>query len=138
MRSHAFGLVVVAAPDEEIRAALTDADRNDLGDALESVFDEMQPAADIEIAAAVGAVVGLIGQDWSMSKREEFIGLATTEFMKLPGALVLDALARARRRVTAGRLLVAWVCDDVEPKAEKLKLECDRLTRLADIAVPAA
>jgi hypothetical protein len=138
LRSHAYALLANGARDEEVAAAVTDAVRLDLELALEGILAEERAAGDREIAAAIGAVVGLIGADWARSAREEFIALATAELMALPGALVLDALARARRRVTAGRMLVSWVADDVEPKAERLKIERERLTRLAELAVPAA
>lgn len=138
LRSHAYGLLVNGAGEEEISRAITAPVREDLELALEAALIEAMPAAEIEIGAAIGAVVGLIGADWSRSAREEFIALATAEFAALPGSLVLDALARARRRVTAGRYLVSWVADDVEPRAERMKVERERLTRLAELAAPAA
>lgn len=137
LRSHAYGLLANNAKEEEIVRAITDADRTDLELALESALLDAAPASEVEVGAAIGAVVGLIGADWARSAREEFIALATAELCTLPGILVMDALARARRRVTAGRMLVSWIVDDVEPKADRLKTECERLTRLADLALAA-
>jgi len=114
--------------------AITDAVRDDLPDALEAVLEECRPAGDAEVVAGIGAVVGLVGQNWARAGRDEFIALAAGELLSLPGALVLDALGRARRRVTEGRMLVAWICDDVEPKAARLHAERDRMTRLAELA----
>jgi hypothetical protein len=131
--------VANGASDEEISSAIA-ADKSlssDLALALKGALVEQAPGNPAEIVASIGAVIGLVGQNWSRIGRGEFSDLALNEFMALPGALVLDALARARRRVTDGRFLVSWVCDDVEPKAAKLKLEIETLTRLVTLALPA-
>lgn len=125
------------ADDAEVAAAITPDLRADLLTALESAIADLEPAPVEQLIAVVGSVVGLIGQDWRPDKQEEFIVLAARELSDLPGQLVLEALARARRRVTEGRRLVWWVSEEVDGRATKLRLECERLTRLAGLATPA-
>jgi hypothetical protein len=136
LRSNAFALLGNRVEEDEVREAITPALLAELPVALESVLEEMAPP-DLEVLAIeIGRMVGIIGQNWRQAGRDEFVHLVTQELADLPGALVLDALSRARKRVTDGRLLLAWVCDDVEPKAEKLKLERDKLTKLVELALP--
>lgn len=136
-RSHSFGLLTNGASEDEIRRSITPAIAENLQVALESVVFDSRPASDDQLMAAVAAICGLIGQDWRAGHRDEFMALVVQEMRKFPGYLVLDALNRARQRVTAGRLLVAWVVDDIQGKADALRLETERLTRLAQIAADA-
>ncbi len=137
LRSHAYSLATNNADDEEIRGALRTVERAELVNALSLVIMDLAPAQPAELSAAVGRVVGLIGGDWSRDNRDEFTTQAVRVFADMPGGLVLDALSRARRRVTAGRVLVAWVADDVDPKADRMRAEMDNLTRLANVLAPA-
>jgi len=136
LRSYAFGLLGNREDEDEVRQAITPALLDELPVALESILTDMLPANPELIAIELGRMVGIIGQNWRQAGRDEFVHLVTQELADFPGALVLDALSRARKRVTDGRLLLAWVCDDVEPKAEKLKIERDKLTKLIDLALP--
>lgn len=133
-RSHASSLVNNSASDDEIAAAITDTVRDDLYIALAAALDEYAPANPAVLVASIGAVVGLVGMNWSQRIREEFTELAMGEFARLPGALVLDALARARSKVNDGRFLVTWVYDDIEQRANRLSAEVANLTRLAELA----
>ncbi len=138
LRSHAYNLATNDAGEEEIRAALRSIDRAELVNALTLVLQDLEPASVVDLSAAVGRVTALIGGDWSRDARDEFTNQAVRVFRDMPGAFVLDALSRARRRVTAGRVLVAWVADDVDPKADRLCVERDRLNRLANVMAPPA
>lgn len=135
-RSNAFALLNNRVDEDEVRQAISPALLAELPVALESILIDMLPTDPELIAIELGRVAGIIGQNWRQTGRDEFVHLVTQELQDFPGALVLDALARARKRVTDGRLLLAWVCDDVEPKVEKLKLERDKLTKLIDLALP--
>jgi len=106
----------------------------DLADAFDGVTAELAPVIPERLVAEIGAIVGLLGGDWSNSRREEFIGLVAMELEEMPGVLVLDALKRARRRVTAGRLLLPWVVEDVERKAAPLQVERDTISKLIELA----
>ena len=107
-------------------------------DALQAARREAAPADPAEVFALVSKITGIIGQNWSRAGRDEFIGLSAEEFVEMPGAYLIDALARARRRVVDGRMLVAWVCDDVDPKTTKLMLEIQNLERLIELGTAAA
>lgn len=133
-RCAATSLISNDADDVEIAEAIDEDLRNAIGPALGAALDEISPASPNALFAEVTAIVGLIGQDWRPDARDEYIGLVVRELADLPGSMVLDALARARRRVTAGRLLISWICDDVEPRAAHLKAEVENLTRLANLA----
>jgi len=134
-RSHACVLLNNRADEDEIRGAIDSETRAALIPAMEGAAAEQAPASLEALAMAIGKFVGLAGQNWTRDGREEFIGLAVGELCDLPGGMVLDALERARRRVTDGRYLISWVCDDVEPKAAKLKAECEQLARLAELSL---
>lgn len=133
-RSSATSLASNGADDAEISDAIDEELRTAIGPALGSVLDDLAPAPGDALFAEITAFVGLVGQSWGRDGRAEYITLVVRELDALPGGLVLDALARARRRVTDGRMLVSWICDDVEPRAAKLQAECAMLTRLADLA----
>lgn len=138
MRSPACSLLANSADESEIREMIDDDLRAVLPVAIAGVSAESAPAQLIELVAALTSFSGLVGQEWTRAGREEFITLAANELEDMPGGMVMDALARARKRVTAGRLLVSWICDDVEPRAAKLKAEHDTLLKLIDLAAPAA
>lgn len=133
-RSHVLTLLVNRADESEVAGAIDDQVRAALQPAIESARNDRAHPTVNQIAAEVGAFVGLVGQNWSAKGREEFIGLVIGELETLPGGLVMDALRRARRRVTDGRLLVSWICEDVEPRAAKLDVEIENLERLMEIA----
>lgn len=105
-----------------------------LEQAMADITAQMAPAPDQQIVARITRHVSIIGADWQPSARSEFIVMVASELQDFPESMVLDALDRARKRVTLGRMLLAWVCDDVEPKVAALAAERDVLLRLAEIA----
>jgi hypothetical protein len=136
-RSAAASLLENGADEAEVRAAIDERLRGELAQAVAGLRAEMEGPELEELAGAIGQFVGLVGQQWSQDGRKEFIGLATAELHEFPAGLVLDAVARARRRVHDGKLFIVWVCADVEPKVAKLDAEAERLERLARLALPA-
>lgn len=106
--------------------------------ALIATIAEMQPAREEVLVARVTRHAGIIGQDWGPSGKAEFIAMIVSELSEFPAEIVLDALDRARRKVTVGRMLLVWVCDDVAPRVAKLEVEYRRLLRLVEIAATPA
>lgn len=137
-RSACFGRLANGADDAEVAAAIGERERTDLALALRGLEVEIRPAPVADIAVAVGKIASIVGPDWTREGRAEFVALVASSLSELPGLLVLDALHRAQRRVTLGRVLLGWVCEDVEPKAAKLELERERLVKLAHLAASAA
>lgn len=138
MRSRSFALLVNKADDAEVAEALKPEILDYLDQATAGALAEQQPAEPQLLFAHVGAVVRLIGQNWAPANRTEYTAAVVQELADMPGAMVLDALTRARRNVTDGRLLVKWVCDSIDPKATALSIEVDRYLKLCTLATPAA
>lgn len=134
MRSAAWDLLSNRADDDEVKAAIKGELVAALPIALRGTEQELQPADPMAITVELGKIVGIIGQDWTREGRAEFIALVGSELMKYPGGLVLDALSRARGRVTVGRILLNWVIEDVEPKADRLKRELAQIRKLTELA----
>jgi hypothetical protein len=127
-------LVTNDEPDDAIRSAI---ERERLEQpiviALSAALDEMAPANPAALVGAITRFCALVGQDWSDTRRAEFIEQVAIEFEDAPGSLVLDALHRARRRVSIGRELVRWIWEDIEPRVPALRHRVDLFTRLGSL-----
>lgn len=133
--SQAWDLVENGESDDAVRAALANpAIAAALPTALQSALQERAPADVTLIVPLVSQFTGLVGQNWSEAGRREFIGLAATELSELPGKMVMDALAAARREVNDGRHLVTWVYARIEKKLVRLDAEIKRLDFLNRLA----
>lgn len=135
--STAFGLVEVQAPDEEIRAALSQADRQDIPVAIYAVLEELRPAnedEEVEIAGLLGRQIGLLRMGAPIEQKEEWIALASDELREFPADRVIKALNEGRGVIRFEGEVVPYVREQVEPKVAKLRRELEKLQELARIA----
>lgn len=138
LRSHAAELLGNDAPVDEVRAALTDEVRGTVAVALAGWREESAPAIMTEegtaaLAIALGRYIALTGTHMNHDARQEWIDVAIDELGEFPLAMVIDAVKRARRSEPFPGKLVAFVCGQIEAKAERLKAEGAKLMKLADL-----
>jgi hypothetical protein len=129
--------VETGAPDTEIRAALSPADRNAIPVAIYAVDQELRrPTEDEQVALAMmlGRQIGLLKMGAPAEMKEEWIALALDEIGHLPTAMVEEALRGARRKVRFEGEVVPFVLEEVEPKVAKLRRERERLQELQRVA----
>jgi hypothetical protein len=131
--SQAWDLIGNGAPDDEIAEALSDTTRSAIYPALTGAQRERSGADTVALLAGITQFVGLVGQNWTVGGRKEFIGLARQELQALPGAITLDALAEARREVNDGRHLVNWIYNRVASRTARLDAEISRFEKLTAI-----
>lgn len=74
--------------------------------------------------------MAIVGGDWPDERREEFIRQVSLEFEDMPGIPVLDSMAVARRTISSPRMLVAFVCDDVERTERMLRKKLHGFERM--------
>jgi hypothetical protein len=74
------------------------------------------------------------GRAWTPEDRKDWIVAVREELQSYPFALVVDALRDARKRVSWPNELVPWIVKLIDAKVDKLKIEEQRLSRLAEIA----
>ena len=113
--------------------ALSDDVRDTLPTAIGWARYEILPAPIPALMEKIGMFVAVVGQDWTASGRAEYIAVTANDLSKWPGVLVLDSVERARMRIFEGRRLVAWVVEDIELRAARLRAECEQLEKLGEI-----
>lgn len=137
--SIAYALAESQAPNEEIRASLTPADRQLFEIAERHLLDELRPAgfkseATEEITIALGRQIGLMRPNLSETQKEEWITLCLDELAQLPAGMVKDALAQVRRTAKFEGEVVPGVIELVEGRALRLKNELKLIGQLKAIA----
>lgn len=101
--------------------------------AIRSVIESSDDIVDA-LLIEIGAFIKLVGGGWPPEHRQEFIEQAATDFADVPASLIAPVLREARRRVRWAREFVPWVHEAVEQDWSKLKVEQNRLRKLAEIA----
>lgn len=125
---------------EDIRAKL-DVPADVVDAALDGWREESRSLCDMADAAIeqlveqdIGGFMRLTMVRVSHEARREFSDQLLLELAEIPYALVVDAMAEARRKVAFPERLVPFVWEFVEARMDKLRIEGDRLERLARIA----
>jgi len=126
--------------EAEIRAKM-DIPADVLAAAEEGWWNEAKPLAEADAEAVdrlieqdIGGFIALTMARVDPAARREFSDQVLVELAEVPYTLVVEALAQARRKVSFPERLVPFIFDFVEARAEKLRVEGDRLERLARIA----
>lgn len=105
--------------------------------ALAGVRYELAPVeTEIQLAALIGELSAYLrhgGATMSRSAKDEWLDGVVADLGEFPLSLLLESVPRARKRIRAPWEMVAWVVDDIESATDKLKLEEQRLAKLAEI-----
>lgn len=136
-QSAAFNLLKDGEPEEDIIAAMTLEVGTELPIALAGVRYELAPVeTEIQLAALIGELSAYLrhgGATMSRSAKDEWLDGVVADLGEFPLSLLLESVPRARKRIRAPWEMVAWVVDDIESATDKLKLEEQRLAKLAEI-----
>ena len=138
-RSRPAELLATAAEPDEIRGAITPELKSAITLAIKGLDNELVCAAaheDFEDALVIelGRYLALTAGGWTSEARAEWINVAVDNLSGFPLSLLLPALQRAQRHTPWPNKLVANVCDEIEPRAQKLEAERQSLLSLEELA----
>lgn len=138
-RSRPAELLASDAENAEIKAALTPEIVAALEDAILGLNAEAMCAADHDdledaLVIELGRYLALTAGSWTVEARKEWINVAVDELNELPLSALLPALKRARRQTPWPNNLVAAICEEVEPREQRLKDEAETLLTLKELA----
>lgn len=131
--STAFDLVRAAAPDNEVRASLSQDVKAAIPVALRGIRQDLAtggPADHEAIVVSLGRQIGLLKAGLASEHKEDWIGLAFSELACWPPDMVLEALRDVRKRARFEGDVVPMVLEIVEPKVQRLQTELKHLERL--------
>lgn len=74
------------------------------------------------------------GNGWNQPARDEWMDGVAAELRDFPYEIVMDAIVAARKAVRWPQEFVVWVCNEIRPAVERLRLEESRLDQLLEIA----
>lgn len=135
--STAFDLVKAAAPEEEVRAALSPEDRNALPLAIREIAQQLAPggpADEEQIAMSLGRQIGLLKAGLAAEHKEDWMAVAFAELKDLPPDMVIEALREVRRKARYEGDVVPFTLEIVAPLVAKLQTERKYVERLLEIA----
>lgn len=137
-QSAAFTLLKDGEPDDEVREAVSEEVRGLVIPALAGVRAELAPAQSRDELTAlmleIAAYLRFGGGTMTDAARDEFIDGVLDELREYPLGLLAESVRRSRKRIRAPWEMVAWVVADIEPAVDRLKLEEERMAKLAEIA----
>lgn len=100
-------------------------------------FELAAPRTKNERAALVVEIAAYLrfgGGTMTDQAKDEFIAGVLSELSEFPLSLLAESIPRSRKRIRAPWEMVAWVVADIEATVDRLKLEEERMVRLAEIA----
>lgn len=137
-RSQAWTLLQHGEPADEIRDAMEPGFAGLVDAALIEIRFQLAPPMVRDQLAAItvelGRYMAIGGGGWSVEQRKEWMGAVREELKEFPIGMLLESIARARRRVRFPSEFVPWIVADIEPAFDRLRQEEAQLQKLREIA----
>lgn len=129
--SNAIALIESSAPDREVKASLSPAERDLLPVAIVDVeqalrpFDQDCPHEDAEMVAELTASIVAMQPGLSEEAKAEWISVVQRDLARLPFGLVMEAIVATRSRCRFPGDFLPAVTDHVGPRKRRLELELE-------------
>lgn len=137
-RSSAFRNLVDGEDEDEVREGFTEEVRAHLPLALAGVRAEVAvPESKRQRAMLLAELTEYLrigGANMTDAQKDDWFDGCMKELSEYPLSLLIDSVARARKRIKGPWEMVWWVVADIEPAVDRLRLEEERLAKLAEIA----